>query len=138
MLEERTIKVWKLSDENKQTIKDNAQKIKNYLATLDYDTCIDYFNRYCSSDSEFLNFMVDFLPFLEEERLYISESETADLVTEIDNIIEKVESSLTRKDFNNDEVDIMQFIIGKYDFDDLIQKILDYGDEEFINKLLND
>jgi len=137
MLVERTIKVWKLSDENKQTIKDNAKEIKNYLATLDFYTCKDYFDDYCSSDSEFLNFMVDFLPFLEEERLYLSESEIADLVVEIDNTIEKVEASLTRKDFDED-CDIVEFLIRKNDIDDLIQKILDYGDEEFINKLLND
>lgn len=137
MLEERTIKVWKLSDENKQTIKDNAKKIKNYLATLDFYTCIDFFEDYCSSDSEFLDLIGNYLPFVKEERLYISESEVRDLVTEIDLIIERVESFITRKDFT-DEVDLMEFIIKKYDIDDLIQKILDYGDENFINKLLND
>lgn len=137
MLEERTIKVWKLSDENKQTIKDNAKKIKNYLATLDFYTCIDFFEDYCRSDSEFLDLIGNYLPFVKEERLYISESEVRDLVTEIDLIIERVESFITRKDFT-DEVDLMEFIIKKYDIDDLIQKILDYGDENFINKLLND
>lgn len=137
MLVEKTIKVWKLSDENKQTIKDNARKIKNYFATLEYDTCIDYFNDYCRSDSEFFNLIGDYLPFVREESLYITESEALDLVTEIDLIIERINPSLTREDFAEDG-DIIDFIGNKYNTKDLIEKILDYGDEEFINKLLND
>jgi hypothetical protein len=137
MLVEKTIKVWKLSDENKQTIKDNARKIKNYLATLDYDTCIDFFDGYCRSDSEFFNFIGDYLPFVKEESLYITESETLDLVTEIDLIIERIDPYLTRKDFAEDD-DIIEFIEEKNDIKDLIQKILVYGDENFINKLLNE
>ena len=112
MLVEKTIKVWKLSDENKQTIKDNARKIKNYFATLGYDTCIDYFDDYCRSDSEFFNLIGDYLPFVKEESLYITESEARDLVTEIDLIIERVESFITREDFT-DEDDIINFIKTK-------------------------
>lgn len=137
MLVEKTIKVWKLSDENKQTIKDNARKIKNYLATLDYDTCIDFFNDYCRSDSEFFNLIGDYLPFVREESLYITESETLDLVTEIDLIIERIDPYLTREDFAED-YDIIEFLEEKNDVKDLIQKILYYGDEKFINKLLNE
>lgn len=137
MLVEKTIKVWKLSDENKQTIKDNARKIKNYFATLDYDTCIDFFNEYCRSDSEFFNLIGDYLPFVREESLYITESETLDLVTEIDLIIERIDPFLTREDFAED-YDIIEFLEEKNDVKDLIQKILYYGDENFINKLLNE
>lgn len=137
MLVEKTIKVWKLSDENKQTIKDNARKIKNYLATLDYDTCIDFFDDYCRSDSEFFNLIGDYLPFVKEESLYITESEAIDLVTEIDLIIERIDPYLTREDFAEDD-DIIEFIEEKNDIKDLIQKILYYGDKQFINKLLNE
>lgn len=137
MLVEKTIKVWKLSDENKQTIKDNARKIKNYLATLDYDTCIDFFDGYCRSDSEFFNLIGDYLPFVKEESLYITESEAIDLVTEIDLIIERIDPYLTREDFAEDD-DIIEFIKEKNDIEDLIQKILYYGDKQFINKLLNE
>ena len=43
MIVEKMMKAWKLSDDNKKTIKENAQKIKNFLATIEYDTCAEFY-----------------------------------------------------------------------------------------------
>ena len=42
MLEAKTTEVFSLSDENKQEIKENAQKIKSHLVACGYDDCEDF------------------------------------------------------------------------------------------------
>ena len=137
MLVEKMMKAWKLSDDNKKTIKENAQKIKNFLATIEYDTCAEFYEGYCSSYDTFFKYIEDFLPFAKEEKDYISESNIDVLIDEIDSAIKNVKPYITKIDFAEKQ-DIMDFIVNKYDEVELIEKIIDYSDEKFLNKLLNE
>ena len=128
---------WKLSDDNKKTIKENAQKIKNFLATIEYDTCAEFYDECCSSDDTFFKYIEDLLPFVKEEKDYISEGNIDILIDEIDSAIKNVKPYITKIDFAEKQ-DIMDFIVNKYDEVELIEKIIDYSDEKFLNKLLNE
>ena len=137
MLVEKTVKSWKLSDDDKKTIKENAQKIKNFLATVEYDTCTEFYDGCCSSDNDFFKYIEDFLPFIKEEKGYISEGNIDVLIDAIDSVIKNIKSFITKDDFAEKQ-DIMDFIVNKYDEVELIEKIIDYSDEKFLNKLLNE
>ena len=137
MIVEKIMKAWKLSDDDKKTIKENAQKIKNFLATIEYDTCTEFYDGYCSSDNDFFRCIEGFLPFVKEEKDYISEGNIDVLIDEIDSAIEHIKPYITKIDFAEKQ-DIMDFIVNKYDEAELIEKIIDYSDEKFLNKLLNE
>ena len=137
MVVEKTIKSWKLSDDDKKAIKKNAQKLKNFLATVEYDTCTEFYDECCSSDNDFFKYIEDFLPFVKEEKNYISEGNIDVLIDEIDSAIKNVKPYITKIDFAEKQ-DIMDFIVNKYDEVELIEKIIDYSDEKFLNKLLNE
>ena len=137
MIIEKMMKAWKLSDDNKKTIKENAQKIKNFLATIEYDTCTEFYDGHCYSDDNFFKSIEGFLPFVKEEKDCISEGNIDILIDEIDSAIKNVKTSLT-KDYFEDEDDLIDFIVNKYDEAELIEKIIDYSDEKFLNKLLNE
>ena len=130
------MEAWKLSDNEKQIIKKEAKRIKNFLATMEYDSCACFIEGYCSSYSDFLKkYMEGFLPFVKEKK-YISEKNAKELVSEIDATIKHIKPYLTRKDFIEKQ-DMIDFIVNKYDEVDLIEKIIDYSDEKFLSKLLN-
>ena len=101
MLVEKTTKEFVLSKEDKQAIKNNAQKIRNYITKMGYDSCADFFDIYC--DNEICMFLDSFegLPFKEEEYEYITEDDIEQLVSFIDFEIEDVNSCITKDDFDN-------------------------------------
>ena len=136
MVVKKMVEAWKLSDDNKKTIKENAQKIKNFLATIEYDTCTEFYDGYCSSDDNFFKSIEGFLPFVKEEKDYISEGNIDVLIDEIDSAIKNVKPYITKIDFAEKQ-DIMDFIVNKYNEVELIEKIIDCSDEKFLNELLN-
>ena len=132
-------KAWTLSDDNRQVIKKNAQKIKDFLTLKKADTCKDFYNWCDYYDYDFLGYIEKFLPFVKEEWKYISEGDIIDLVHEIDLAIRDIKPYLTVDDFDNVD-DLIEFIADKYDgvdLHDMIEKIIEYGNERLINKLLN-
>jgi len=138
MVVEKRVNVWVLVDSEKQVIKDNAQKIKNYLVkNFNCNTCTEFFEDHCTED-DFIDFSRNCLPFLECASEYMTENDYTLLGIEIDKIIKDIKSNITKKSFDDND-SIIDFIVNKYgDFDALIQKIIDCGDEQFINKLLNE
>ena len=132
-------KAWTLSDNNRQVIKKNAQKIKDFLTLKRADTCIEFYNWCNYYDHDFLGYIEKFLPFIKEEWKYISESDIKDLIHEIDLAIKDIKPYLTVDYFDKID-DLVEFIADKYDgvdLHDMIEKIIEYGNERLINKLLN-
>ena len=137
MLKEKITKYFNLSDNDKQVIKSNAQKIKNFFTVMDCDDCTEYINNGWGV-WDFLIHMEKFLPFLKEEKDYITEDNIQELIDEIDSAIKNVKTSLTINDFDYEE-DVIEFIENKYDnIIRLARKIVEVCDEESINKILND
>ena len=137
MLREKMTKEFVLSDNDKQVIKENAQKIKNFFTVMDCDNCAEYINGGWGVQ-DFLIHMGDFLPFVKKEIIYISEDDIDILIDEIDSAIKNVNTSLTKDDFE-DEDDLIDFITDKYCNNiKLARKIVEVCDEKSISKLLND
>ena len=137
MLLEKTTKKFVLSEENKQIIKNNAQKIKNFLVKRGYFTCAGFFDIYC--DQEIHTFLSTFegLPFSEEECKYLTKDDVDDLAVFIDSVIENVKSCITKDDFDNKD-DLVEHIQDAYDTTyNLINKIIEVCDEETLNKIIN-
>ena len=136
MLVEKTTKEFVLSEEDKQAIKNNAQKIKNFLAKMGYNDCAEFFDIYC--DHEVHTFLCTFenLPFSKEEREYFYKDDIEQLVSFIDSVIENIKSCLTKDDFY-DKDDLVEHIHDKYTNYDLINKILEVCDEKTLNKIIN-
>lgn len=135
MLKEKIIKEFVLSDDDKQTIKNNAQEIRNFLAVMDCNDCTEYINNGCGVH-DFLIHVGEFLPFVKKEINYISEDDVDILIDEIDSVIENVKSCITKDDFDNKD-DLVEHIHDKYTTYDLINKILEVCDEETLNKIIN-
>ena len=123
MLVEKTVKSWILSDDDKQTIKENAKNLWELLKIKGYNTYIEFYEDYHSSWVhdwfDFYKFVEDYLPFVKEEKLYINMSE---LLTEIDSAIRDLEKSI---------------IADKYNKENLIEKIFSSKNDKIINYLLN-
>ena len=137
MLREKITKEFVLSDDDKQTIKNNAQKIKNFLAVMDCDDCTEYINNGWGVH-DFLIHVGEFLPFIKKEINYISEDDIDILIDEIDSAIKNVKTSLTKDDFE-DEDDLIDFITDMYNNNiKLARKIVEVCDEKSLSKLLND
>ena len=137
MLKEKSTKKFVLSEENKQIIKNNAQKIKNFLAKRGYFTCAGFFDIYC--DRVIHTFLSTFegLPFSEEECKYFTKDDIKQLVVFIDSVIENVKSCITKDDFDNKD-DLVEHIQDVYDTTyNLINKIIEVCDEETLNKIIN-
>ena len=136
MLVKKITKEFVLSEDDKQAIKNNAQKIKNFLTKMGYDDCTNFFDIYC--DKEIGIFLDNFenLPFSKEEREYFYEDDIEQLVSFIDSVIENVKSCITKDDFYNKD-DLIEHIHDKYTNYDLINKILEVCDEETLNKIIN-
>lgn len=136
MLVKKIIKEFVLSEKDKQTIKNNAQEIRNYIAKMGYDSCADFFDIYC--DNKIHTFLSTFenLPFSEEECKYFTKDDVEQLVVFIDSVIENIKSCITKDDFDNKD-DLVEHIHDKYTTYDLINKILEVCDEETLNKIIN-
>ena len=131
-------KAWTLSDDNRQVIKKNAQKIKDFLTLKKAYNCTEFYNWCNYYDHDFLEYIEKFLPFIENERKYISNGGIQNLIHEIDSAIIDVKPYLTIDDFDNID-DLVDFIADEYgvDLHGMIEKIIEYGNERLINKLLN-
>ena len=137
MITKKVTEVFSLSDENKQTIKENAQKIKSHLVACGYDSCEDFID---CNDYDYWTFAAetlrDFLPFVKEEIDYIDEYDAEKLVGEVDSAMEKVKPFLTKDSFTEDYA-IMDFLDDKYTKEALIEKIIEFDNDEFLNILFN-
>ena len=96
----------------------------------------DFYNWCNYYDYDFLWYIKNFLPFIKDEWKYISEGDIKDLVHEIDLAIKDIKPYLTVDDFD-DTRDIIEFVVEKYTRMDLLKIILEHGDKELINKLIN-
>ena len=137
MLETKTTEVFSLSDDDKKAIKENAQKIKNYLVARRYNSCEDFI---VFNDYDYYSFaeriLEDFLPFVKKEIYFIDEDDAEKIVMEVDSVMENVKSCITKDDFLDDDV-IIDFLDDKYTKEGLIKKIVKFSNDEFLNILLN-
>ena len=109
MITTKTTEVFSLSDDNKKVIKENAQKIKSHLVACGYDSCEDFID---CNDYDYWTFaeetLKDFLPFVAEEIDYIDEDDA-----------------------------IIDFLDDKYSKEELIEKIIEFDNDEFLKILFN-
>ena len=126
-----------LSDDNKKVIKENAQKIKSHLVACGYDSCEDFID---CNDYDYWTFaeetLRDFLPFVKEEIDYIDEKDAEKLVSAVDSAMEKVKPFLTKDSFPEDDA-IMDFLDDKYSKEELIEKIIEFDNDELLSILFN-
>ena len=137
MITTKTTEVFSLSDDNKKVIKENAQEIKSHLVACGYDSCEDFID---CNDYDYWTFaeetLKDFLPFVNEEIDYLYEKDAEKLVEEVDSAMKKVKSFLTKDSFPEDDA-IMDFLDDKYSKEELIEKIIEFDNEEFLSILFN-
>ena len=137
MITTKTTEVFSLSDDNKKVIKENAQKIKSYLVACGYDSCEDFID---CNDYDYWTFaeetLKDFLPFVAEEINYIDEKDADKLVSAVDSAMEKVKPFLTKDSFPEDDA-IMDFLDDKYSKEELIEKIIEFDNDELLSILFN-
>ena len=137
MLEKKTTVVFNLSDENKKAIKENAQKIKSHLVACGYDDCQDFI---VCNDYDYWTFaeetLKDFLPFVKEEIDYIDEDDAEKIVSAVDSAIKNVKPYLTKNSFAEDDA-IMDYLDDKYSKEELIEKIIEFDNDEFLEILFN-
>ena len=136
MLVEKMTKEFVLSEDDKQAIKNNAQKIKNFLTKMGYDDCTNFFDIYCEKEIGIFLDNFENLPFSKEEREYFYKDDIEQLVSFIDSVIKNVKSCITKDDFYNKD-DLIEYIHDKYTNYDLINKILEVCDKETLNKIIN-
>ena len=137
MITTKTTEVFSLSDDNKKVIKENAQKIKSHLVACGYDSCEDFI---VCNDYDYWTFaeetLRDFLPFVKEEIDYIDEKDAEKLVSAVDSAMEKVKPFLTKDSFPEDDA-IMDFLDNKYSKEELIEKIIEFDNDELLSILFN-
>ena len=137
MITKKVTEVFSLSDDDKKVIKENAQKIKNYLVARRYNSCEDFI---VCNDYDYYSFveriLEDFLPFVKKEIYFIDEDDAEKIVMEVDSVMENVKSCITKDSFSEDD-EIMDFLDDKYSKEDLIEKIIEFDNDEFLNILLN-
>ena len=137
MITKKVTEVFSLSDENKQEIKENAQKIKSHLVAYGYNNCNDFI---VCNDYDYWTFveetLKDFLPFVKEEIDYLYEEDAEKIVSTVDSAIEHIKPYLTKDTFSEDDA-IMDFLDSKYTKEALIEKIIEFDNDEFLNILLN-
>ena len=137
MITKKVTEVFSLSDDNKKVIKENAQKIKSHLVACGYDSCEDFID---CNDYDYWTFaeetLKDFLPFVAEEINYIDEDDADELVSAVDSAMEKVNPFLTKDSFPEDDA-IMDFLDDKYSKEELIKKIIEFDNDEFLSILFN-
>ena len=137
MLTTKTTVGFSLSDENKQTIKENAQKIKSHLVACGYNNCNDFI---VCNDYDYWTFaeetLKDFLPFVKEEIDYLYEKDAEKLVSAVDSAMEKVKPFITKDSFPEDDA-MVDFLDDKYSKEELIEKIIEFDNDELLNILFN-
>ena len=137
MITKKVTEVFSLSDDDKKAIKENAQKIKSHLVACGYDDCQDFIN---CNDYDYWDFaeetLKDFLPFVKEEIDYLDEKDAEKLVSAVDSAMENVKPYLTKDSFPEDEA-IMDFLDDKYSKEELIEKIIEFDNDEFLETLFN-
>ena len=137
MITTKTTEVFSLSDDNKKVIKENAQKIKSHLVACGYDSCEDFID---CNDYDYWTFaeetLKDFLPFVKEEFDYLDEKDAEKIVSAVDSAMEKVKPFLTKDSFPEDDA-IMDFLDDKYSKEELIEKIIEFDNEELLSILFN-
>ena len=137
MITTKTTEVFSLSDDNKKVIKENAQKIKSHLVACGYDSCEDFID---CNDYDYWTFaeetLRDFLPFVKEEFDYLDEKDAEKLVSAVDSAMEKVKPFLTKDSFPEDDA-IMDFLDDKYSKEELIEKIIEFDNDELLSILFN-
>lgn len=137
MITKKTMEVFSLSDEDKKVIKENAQKIKSHLIACGYDSCEDFI---VCNEYDYWTFasetLMDFLPFLKEEIDYIEERDAEKIVSVVDSAMEHVKPYLTKDSFPEDDA-IVDFLDDKYSKEELIEKIIEFDNDEFLNILFN-
>ena len=137
MITTKTTEVFSLSDENKQAIKENAQKIKSHLVACGYDDCQDFID---CNDYDYWDFAVetlkDFLHFVKEEIDYLDEDDAEKIVKAVDSAMKHVKPYLTKDSFTEDDA-IMDFLDDKYSKEELIEKIIEFDNDEFLEILFN-
>ena len=137
MITTKTTEVFSLSDDNKKAIKENAQKIKSHLVACGYNDCQDFID---CNDYDYWTFaeetLRDFLPFVKEEIDYIDEDDAEKLVSAVDSAMEKIKPFLTKDSFPEDDA-IMDFLDDKYSKEELIEKIIEFDNDELLSMLFN-
>ena len=137
MITKKVTEVFSLSDENKKVIKENAQKIKSHLVACGYDDCQDFI---VCNDYDYWTFaqetLRDFLPFVKEELDYLDEEDAEKIVSTVDSAMENIKPYLTKDSFPEDDA-IMDFLDDKYSKEELIEKIIEFDNDEFLNILFN-
>ena len=137
MITTKTTELFSLSEDNKKAIKENAQKIKSHLVACGYDSCEDFI---VCNDYDYWTFaeetLRDFLPFVKEEIDYIDEKDAEKLVSAVDSAMKNVKSFLTKDSFPEDDA-IMDFLDNKYSKEELIEKIIEFDNDELLSILFN-
>lgn len=137
MVTKKVTEVFSLSDENKKVIKENAQKIKSHLVACGYEDCQDFI---VCNDYDYYSFAVetlkDFLPFVKEEIDYIDDDDAEKIVGEVDSAMKHVKPYLTKDSFPEDDA-MVDFLDDKYTKEALIEKIIEFDNDEFLNILFN-
>ena len=137
MITKKVTEVFSLSDENKQEIKENAQKIKSHLVACGYEECQDFID---CNDYDYWTIaqkiLRDFLPFVKEELGYLDEEDAKKIVSAVDSAMKNVKPYLTKDSFTEDEA-IMDFLDDKYSKVELIEKIIEFDNDEFLSILFN-
>lgn len=137
MITKKTTEVFSLSDENKKTIKENAQKIKSHLVACGYNSCEDFID---CNDYDYWTFALetlkDFLPFVENEIDYIDEDDAEKIVSAVDSAMEKIKPFITKDSFPEDDA-MVDFLDDKYSKEELIEKIIEFDNDELLEILFN-
>ena len=137
MITKKVTEVFSLSDENKKAIKENAQKIKSHLIASGYNSCEDFID---CNDYDYWTFasgtLADFLPFVKDEIDYLDEKDAENLVMKVDSAMENVKPYLTKDSFIEDDA-IMDYLDDKYSKEELIEKIIEFDNDEFLEILFN-
>ena len=137
MITKKVTEVFSLSDENKKAIKENAQKIKSHLVACGYNNCEDFI---VCNDYDYWTFaqetLRDFLPFVKEELDYLDEEDAEKIVSTVDSAMENIKPYLTKDSFTEDDA-IMDFLDNKYSKEELIEKIIEFDNDELLSILFN-
>ena len=137
MITKKVTEVFSLSDENKQEIKENAQKIKSHLVACGYDDCEEFI---VCNDYDYWTFALetlkDFLPFVKEELDYLDEKDAEKIVREVDSAMKHVKPFITKDSFPEDDA-MVDFLDDKYSKEELIEKIIEFDNDEFLSILFN-
>ena len=137
MITKKVTEVFSLSDDDKKVIKENAQKIKSHLVACGYNNCQDFI---VCNDYDYWTFaeetLKDFLPFVKNEIDFLYEENAEKIVSEVDSAMKHVKPFITKDSFSEDDA-MVDFLDDKYTKEDLIEKIIEFDNDEFLSILFN-